>query len=174
MSEPTGTPLVVGRVSGVFGTRGWLKVQSHTRPFEQLLEYVPWLLRVDGQWREQRVREARRHHGTLIVALDGVADRDTAAGLVRADIAVLRSQLPAPAPGEFYWVDLVGLTVVNRDDVVLGEVRGLLETGAHDVVRVAPPAAGASERLIPFVREVYVLDIDLAAGIMRVDWHADD
>ncbi|MEQ8495073.1 MAG: ribosome maturation factor RimM, partial [Gammaproteobacteria bacterium] len=100
--------------------------------------------------------------------------RDAAGALVRADIGIRRQQLPPAAPDEYYWVDLIGLTVVNREGARLGEVRGLLETGAHDVLRVVDTSAAGLERLIPFVREVYVLDIDLAGRIMRVDWHVDD
>lgn len=172
MNESRREPVVIGRVSGVFGTRGWLKVQSYTRPAERLVDYAPWLLRTDDGWEEVRLRESRRHHGGLIVALEGIDDRDRAAALVRRDIATRRERFAPPEPGEFYWFDLVGLRVVNRDDACLGHVRGLLETAAHDVLRVVD--AAGRERLIPFVRDVYVLDVDTAGGSMRVDWHVDD
>lgn len=165
-------PVVVGRVSGVFGTRGWLRIESYTRPFDNLANYQPWLLRLESGWTPHRLLEARRHHGGLIVALEGVTERDRASALVRCDIAVSRALFPAPEPGEFYWADLLDLAVRNRDGIELGRVRGMLETAAHDVVRVQKDDGG--ERLIPFVREVYVLEVDLEGGVLLVDWHADD
>ena len=170
--EPTALNdyLLVGRISGLFGTRGWVKVFSYTRPRDNLLEYDPWFLRVDGEWRRYAVREARRHHGGVIALLEGIDDRDQAATLVKREIAVTRAQLGPSTPGEYYWADLVGLQVTNLQGEALGHVEGLLETGAHDVLRVV----GEREYLVPYVRDVYVLAIDLAAGTMQVDWHADD
>jgi 16S rRNA processing protein RimM len=165
-------PVTVGRVSGVFGTRGWLRVESYTRPLGQLGCYRPWLLRLDAGWTPFQVLESRQHHGGLIVSLDGVTARDSAAQLVRRDIAVDRTLFPDPAPGEFYWVDLIGLEVRNVAGIVLGRVRGMLETAAHDVVRVV--GADGRERLIPFVRGVFIVEVDIEAGLLVVDWHPDD
>jgi 16S rRNA processing protein RimM len=160
----------VGRINGLFGTRGWVKVFSHTRPRENLLTYNPWFLRKDGEWQPFQVMEARQHHGGVIARLAGVDDRDQAGALVRRDVAITREQLaPAPADG-YYWADLIGLRVVNLDGEELGRVSSLMETGAHDVLRIE----GAREYLVPFVRNVYVLSVDLGAGQMQVDWHTDD
>lgn len=164
--------VTVGRIAGVFGTRGWLRVISYTRPPDNLLQYTPWWLHTDVGWQTWRVAAARRHHGGLIVNLAGVDDREHAATLLRCDIAVARAQLPPPAPGEYYWVDLVGLTVRNRSGIDLGRVRGLFETAAHDVLRVVD--ADGRERLIPFVQGVHVDAVDLAGREVRVDWHPDD
>jgi len=165
-------PVTVGRVSGVFGTRGWLRIESYTRPLDQLARYRPWLLRCDTGWTAYQVLEARQHHGGLIASLDGITTRDDAVQLVRRDIAVERALFAEPAPGEFYWVDLIGIEVRNLDGIVLGRVRNMIETAAHDVVRVA--GADGRERLIPFVRGIFIVDIDLAAGVLVVDWHPDD
>lgn len=165
-------PIVVGRIAGVFGTRGWVRVQSYTRPIENLLEYSPWLLHTDGIWREYEVTAARQHHGGLIVELRGIADRDLAAALVHADIAVQRQQLGEAGADAYFWVDLIGLAVYNTEGVPLGEVKGLLETAAHDVLRIVD--GDGRERLVPFVRGVFVLEVDLAAGRIVVDWHPDD
>ncbi len=123
-----------------------------------------------GEWRDFALDDGRRHHGGLIVSFTGVDQRDAAAALLGADIAVQRAQLRPAQRGEYYWADLLGLQVVNRDGVVLGRVSGLLETPAHDVVQVT----GERERLIPFVRDIYILDVDLEGELMRVDWHVDD
>lgn len=160
----------VARINGLFGTRGWVKVFSHTRPRQNLLTYNPWYLRAEGEWQSFEVVEARHHHGGVIARLAGIGDRDQAAVLVRRDVAITRDQLgPAPAD-DFYWADLIGLRVVNLDGQELGRVSSLMETGAHDVLRIE----GAREYLIPFVRNVYVLAVDVAGGEMRVDWHLDD
>ncbi|MEX2480786.1 MAG: ribosome maturation factor RimM [Gammaproteobacteria bacterium] len=165
-------PVVVGRVSGVFGTRGWLRIESYTRPYDNLANYQPWLLRLDSGWTPHRLLEARRHHGGLIAVIEGVTERDGAGALMRCDIGVSRALFAVPEPDEFYWADLLGLTVRNRDGIDLGRVRGMLETAAHDVVRVQRDDGG--ERLIPFVRDVYVLEVDLEGGVLLVDWHPDD
>ena len=162
--------IVVGRVSGVFGTRGWLKVHSYTRPRENLLGYNPWSLLNDGQWLEFELAEGRRHHGGLIVLLKGFTQREQAATMVRCDIAVPKSELPVAPAGEYYWADLIGLRVVNTSGDALGKVTGLIETNAHDVLRVS----AERERLIPFVSAVYVLEVDLDGGLIHVDWHKDD
>jgi 16S rRNA processing protein RimM len=164
--------VVVGRVSGVFGTRGWVRVHSYTRPPENVLDYSPWSIRVDGGWQAFEVTAARHHHKGLIVALRDVADRDRAAALVHADIAVARTQFGDAGPAAYYWVDLIGLAVSNLAGLALGTVRGLYETAAHDVLRVVDD--DGRERLIPFVRDVYVMTVDLDAGTLVVDWHADD
>ena len=127
------------------------------------------MIRTGGQWRTFELREHRRHHGAYIARFDGIEDRNDAESLVRADIAIPREQLPAADEGEYYWRDLIGLTVLDGEDRHLGQVRGLYETGAHDVLRVA---TGDGELLIPFVTGVYIMDVDLAAGRMRVDWPA--
>ncbi len=160
----------VGRVNGLFGTRGWVKVFSHTRPRENLLTYNPWFLRTDGEWQAFQVLEARQHHGGVIARLAGVDDRDQAGVLVRRDVAIKREQLGPASTGDYYWADLVGLRVVNRAGEELGRVSSLMETGAHDVLRIE----GKREYLIPFVRDVYVLAVDLIGGEMQVDWHLDD
>ncbi|MCC6709683.1 MAG: ribosome maturation factor RimM [Gammaproteobacteria bacterium] len=162
--------ILVGRINGLFGTRGWVKVFSHTRPRDNLVDYSPWYLLTDGEWRAYEVIEARRHHGGVIAHLAGIDDRDQAASLVRRDVAITREQLGPAGHGDYYWADLVGLKVINRDGQELGTVTGLMETGAHDVMRIE----GAREYLIPYVRDVYVLSVDVAGGEMRVDWHSDD
>lgn len=163
-------PVVVGQVNGLFGTRGWVKVFSHTRPRDNLLHYDPWYLRGPTGWQRFAVREGRSQRGGLVARLDGIDDRDQAAALLKRDIGVPRSQL-APLPArQYYWADLVGLAVVNREGQALGRVRALFDTGAHDVLEVS----GERTRLIPCVMDVYVLEVDLAAGRMLVDWHVDD
>jgi 16S rRNA processing protein RimM len=108
-------------------------------------------------------------HGTVLVArLEQIDDRTQAEQLTGARVAVARKELPAPAPGEFYWSDLVGLSVINEQGITLGAVQEVLDTGAHAVLRVV----GECERLIPFV-DAYVRDVDAAGRAIRVDWQPD-
>lgn len=158
--------IVVGRISGVYGVRGWVKVFAYTRHREDILAYSPWYLRIAGEWKPLDVEDGRIHGKGIVAKLAGYEDRDAAARLLNTEIAVTRAQLPALAEGEYYWADLIGLDVVTANGVALGRVDHLLETGANDVLVVE----GERERLIPFVPGQVVLDIDLGAGVILVDW----
>lgn len=141
-------------------------MRSYTEPREAILDYRDWLLLEDGTRRTVRLAEGKRHGKTVIVRIDGIDDRDGAAAYVGCDIGVSREQLPNTERGEYYWADLEGLQVVHRDGRKIGEVAYLLATGANDVLVVK----GKKEILIPFVRDDVIKDVDLAAGIITVDW----
>jgi 16S rRNA processing protein RimM len=174
MTEPQASDstdiVIVGRVSGVFGTRGWIKIWSHTRPPENILHFEEWLLGAPGEWRETKLVTGREHGSTFIAQIEGLNDREVAAGLVGKSIAVRRDQLPRIAEDEYYWIELIGMRVVNRDGIELGTVRRCHETGSADVLEVV----GSREHLIPFVRGVYIDAVDRAARSIRVDWHEED
>jgi len=165
----TTQPVVLGRISGLFGVRGWVKVYSYTDPREAVLKFDRWLLSGNDGWREASVAEGQRHGKTIIARLDGYVDREQAAGLIGTEIGVPRELLPAAEVGRFYWSDLEGLRVVHRDGSVLGTVSYLLETGANDVMVVK----GEQELLIPFVMDKVVLGVDLDKGEIQVDWEWD-
>jgi 16S rRNA processing protein RimM len=157
--------VVLGRISGVYGVRGWVRIFSETEPREGILRYSPWY--VDGEPRE--VAEGRRHGKGLVVRLRGCDDRDQAASLMGREIAIRRDQLPPPSADEFYWADLEGLAVETVDGVALGTVSHLFATGANDVLVVR----GDRERLLPFVWEQVIHSVDFGAGLIRVDWDPD-
>ena len=165
----TSRPVVLGRIVGLFGVRGWVKVFSHTDPREAVLEHKSWLLNRNDSWQSVQVAEGKRQGKSVIARLSGIDDRDAAAALVGSDIGVPRDALPDAKPGEFYWVDLEGLRVVQNDGSDLGRVDYLLATGANDVLVVK----GETERLIPFVMDEIVLDVDLGNGVITVDWEWD-
>jgi 16S rRNA processing protein RimM len=165
----TTQPVVLGRISGLFGVKGWVKVYSYTEPREAVLEYRRWLLSGKDGWREVTVAEGQRHGKMIIARIDGYVDRDQAAELMGTEIAVPRDELPEAEEGRFYWSDLEGLRVVHRDGTELGKVAYLLETGANDVMVVQ----GEQERLIPFVMGEVILGVDLASGRIDVDWEWD-
>ncbi len=162
--------IVVGRINGLHGVQGWVKVFSHTQPRENILRYRTWHLLLGGQWVATKLLDGRQQGKGIVAHLDGYDDRDQAASLMETEIAIRREQLAATVPGEYYWADLQGLTVVNTEGVELGTVTHLLETGANDVLVVRD---GATERLIPYVPGQFVLEVVLDEGLMRVDWDPD-
>lgn len=156
----------VGKISGVFGVKGWVKVFSFTDPRENILTYSPWLLKKGDETKTVEVIDGQLQGKTIVAQLAGVNDRDQAAGLMGWDVFITQDQLPAVAKDEYYWSDLVGLKVETIDGVQLGVVDGLLETGANDVIIVQ----GERERAIPFIQGQTIIDIDLNAGRIIVDW----
>jgi 16S rRNA processing protein RimM len=165
-TESPDTLVTVGRISGVYGVKGWLRIYSHTEPRDNILSYNPWQLRLADGWRSVELLDGRAQGKGVIAHLAGCDDRDQAARWVDTEIAVRRSQLPATQAGEYYWRDLIGLRVVTLGGEELGTVDTLLETGAHDVLVVQ----GERERLIPYVLGDVVSAVDLEAGELRVDW----
>jgi len=165
----------MGRILGPFGVRGWVKVRPLSELPDTLLDHPTWWVRSEREstWREMRRTAGRMHAGTVLAALSSVETREAALALAWCDVGVLREALPAVREGEIYWADLVGLDVVNREGVVLGQVRGVTEHGAHPLLRVARPAnAPGSERLIPWVPAI-IDQVDLEAKRIAVDWGAD-
>ena len=162
-------PVILGRISGLFGVRGWVRVFSYTEPREAILQYKGLLLGRNGDWQSVKVAEGQRHGKSVILRLEGFDDRDRAVGLIGTEIGADRSELPEPEDGHFYWSDLAGLKVVHRDGTELGNVKDILETGAHDVMVVE----GEQERLIPFVIDEVVLSVDLDERLISVDWEWD-
>jgi 16S rRNA processing protein RimM len=158
--------IVIGKVTGHFGVKGWVKIHSWTEPREKIIEYHPWLLELSGGWREWQVAEGHNHGKSLIARLQDVENREQAAVCIGANIAVHRWQLAATKPGEYYWVDLIGLQVRLMDGRELGTVKDLLATGANDVLVVQ----GVREHLIPFIRGRVIKDVDLDARVIRADW----
>ncbi len=170
MTDPAAADelVVIGRVRGVFGVRGWVKVLSYTRPSEAILQYNPWFLRTGEQWGTVRLVSGRRQAKGVIACFEGCSDRDQASAWVGAEIAVTRAQLPRLQPGEYYWTQLEGLRVINLAGDELGRVDHLLETGANDVLVVE----GDRQRLIPYIPDV-IRKVDLDSGTMLVDWDVD-
>lgn len=162
----------VGKISGVFGVKGWLKVFSFTDPRDNILNYKPLYMKQQGQWVKVEVTGGKLQGKAIVMSLKQVTDRNLAMPLMGAELAIQRSQLKVAAEDEYYWADLIGLNVVNQQDVLLGQVDHLLETGANDVL-VVKTADVETEMLIPFVFDEVVLQIDLQNQNILVDWQAD-
>jgi len=159
-------PIVVGKVLGAYGVKGWLKVVSFTDPADNLLGYRPWQLTRAGRVHALELEAARRHGQVYVAKIKGIDDRDSAETLADAEIAIDASALPRLPDNEFYWRDLLGMAVVLPDGALLGRVVELIETGANDVLVVE---GDAGRRLIPFVATV-IGEVDLVARKLVADW----
>ncbi|HSV18687.1 MAG TPA: ribosome maturation factor RimM [Casimicrobiaceae bacterium] len=167
----------MGRIGGAYGVRGQVRVVPVSEDPLALGRHARWWVRRrdNEPWQPCQASGVKAHGGALVATLAGVANREDAERLRGAQVGIARDDLPALAEGEIYWTDLQGLVVINRDGVVLGHVTGMMDNGAHAIVRVQPDAAeGArAERLIPWV-PAHVERVDLAGRTIQVDWPADE
>lgn len=165
--------LVMGYIAGAYGVKGWVRIRPYSDDPDALLNTRTWWID-KPEWHDVDMLEAKFHSGDVVAKLMGVADRDAAEMLKGAVVHVRRAHFPALADDEFYWVDLIGLAVENLDGVSLGTVFGLMENGAHPILKVAPSpdAKEADVRLIPFVDQ-FVRTVDMDARKIVVDWGVD-
>ncbi len=167
----------VGHIGSAYGLKGRVNIISYTQPKTNIIDYSPWYIQPRFQQRDEtyqlvKVEQIRKHGKGIVAQLPECNDRTAAESLKNIPIAILREQLPAQASDEYYWHDLIGLTVTTVDDIKLGTVTDLLETGANDVLVVEEELiAGKTKiRLIPFIRPAVVTKIDLIAESIVVDW----
>jgi len=158
----------MGRIAATFGIKGWIKVQPYSEDPGTLMDFASWRLGRGEQQAHYSVEAVQDHGKALVAKLAGIDDRDAAYALRGQEISVAKRDLPPPEENEFYWSDLIGLTVVNREGAELGKVDSLMEGGANDLLVVK----GAREHLIPFVA-AFVGKVDLAGGTIEVDWGED-
>ena len=171
--------VVLGKLTSPYGVKGWLKVYSYTSPMDGILDYPEWVLRQGQSVSRHRLLQGRRQGKGLVARLEGVEDRSAAERLAGAEVLLPKADLPELPRGDYYWHQLEGLAVVTREGETLGRIRYLFETGANDVMVVKgdpegePAAIDARERLLPFLPDEVILDVDLDAGVMTVDWDPD-
>jgi len=158
----------MGRIVAPFGVKGWIKVQPFTAETSSLPAYGTWWLGHDGDWQAHQVERSQAQGRVVVAKLRNCENREAALLFRGRHVAIPREAFPQTAANEFYWADLLGLRVVNEAAQDFGEVIRVLETGANDVLVVQ----GECERLIPFIADV-IKAVDLAAGVIRVDWGAD-
>lgn len=166
--------IVLGRIVAPFGVKGWVRVAPFGDDPLSWGQMPQWWTAhdaesPDGSWRNLSLRECRTHGDGLIALFEEIPDRDTADKFKGWYVGAPRSAMPAPDENEYYWHDLIGLRIENLGGETLGKVEGLISTGAHDVLRVVDEE---TERLIPFVA-AYAQEVDLAGGVIRVDWQKD-
>jgi len=160
--------IALGKIVGVFGVKGWVKVFSETRPREQIFKYTPWILEQNGSSSEVKIIDGRKQGKGLVASLDGVTDCEIARKLIGAEITIADHALPAAGIDEYYWSQLTGLKVENNQGFDMGRVSGFFETGANDVM-VVKGGASEKEHLIPFTKFA-IVDVDLKAERIIVDW----
>ena len=159
----------MGYIKGVFGVKGWVKVAVSTEYTDSLLDYPQWRLSKDGHSRMFSVAESKVAGDELQVLFSGIDNRDAAFALRGHTVEIDRADFGDTEDGEYYWADLIGLNVVNRQQQCLGTVSKLLETGAHDVLVVD---GEFGQKLIPFVAQ-YIDEVMLAEQTIHVDWGTD-
>jgi len=182
--DETSEKVILGRITGVYGVKGWIKVFSYTDPKEAIVDYSPWYIRAENRnpdhknqapWRQVKLKAGKRHAKTVVAKLEHCNDRDEAMAYVGTEIAIELHQLEElRAKNEFYWRDLIGLRVINQQGIELGVVKRLMETGANDVLVVVSEVDGtAVERLIPWTMDIAIIAVDIEQGVITVDWDAD-
>lgn len=168
--------LEVGRFGSVYGVRGWIRIISETENPENVFTYSPWLLRKAGGWRSIQLSEWKRHNEGYICKIEGISDREQAKLLTGQAVFVTEDVLPPLQEGEYYWRDLIGLSVVNTAGYALGVVDDLMDTGSNSVLIVRAEerdAFGKKERLIPVINGRFVKGVDFGAKVITVDWDPD-
>ena len=161
--------VAMGYIKGVFGIKGWLKIAANTEYSDSLLDYPEWQLVKDGKTVVVTLEEGKVVNGELQVKFEGINDRDLAFSLRGYTIEIPREAFAPTEEGEYYWADLVGMTVVNKDHTVLGKVSNLMETGANDVLVVN---GKYGQILIPFVSQ-YIETVDTGSKTITADWGLD-
>lgn len=182
MGEPGSNSLTVGKITGCYGIKGWVKIHSFTDPQENLFRFGNWRLRRRGSLESVEFDAWKRHGKGVVAHIAGVDDRTLAESFKGLQIVVDGNSLPTLEEGDFYWHQLQGLQVwcrepeTSNDRVLLGEVDYLIETGANDVLVVKATADSIDERehLIPYLPDDTVVRVSLEEGVMEVDWYLEE
>ena len=169
-------PVVLGKLGSSHGIKGWLKITTYTDSVEGIFDYSPWLIKDQGEWREVKVLQWRFQGKAVVASLEGVETRDQAQMLTNCEIAVTPQQIETLPEDEFYWRDLIGCEVVNTKGYNMGKVQEIVETGSNDVLLVkanAKDGFGKAERMMPFVTEQFIIEVNLTEKQITVDWDPD-
>ena len=157
--------ICVGHVLGAHGIKGWVRVYSNTSPRENVVAYSPWRVEVGDELKTLAV-DGRAQGKNILARLEGIENRDQAEALTGCKLYISHQQLPRLEAGEYYWSDLIGMRVESLAAEPLGTIESMLETGADDVMVLK----GERERLIPFVIDDIVREVDLEGRRLVVDW----
>ncbi len=175
--------ILVGHITGAYGVQGWVRIHPYSAEASALLHAKTWWLSKDGgDVQDVEKLEAKQHGDDVVARLMGIAGRDAAEGLKGHVVQIQRSHFPVLTDNEFYWLDLIGLAVVNLQGECLGDVADLIDNGAHPILRVVkklteaeqqtPGSSTTREYLIPFV-EQFVPEVDQKNKKITVDWGLD-
>ena len=160
--------LLVGKINGFFGLQGWVKVFSFTSPRSNILNYSPWSIKFEDIFQEIDVIKGREQSKTIVAHIKGIDNREDSQKFIGKDVYIDKEQLPELKEGEYYWHELIGFKVINKNQENLGVVNYFVETGANDVLVVR----GKKEHWIPYI-EPFLLSIDSQNKEILVDWDKD-
>ena len=160
--------IYLGKITGVHGIKGWLKIQSFSSPPENILNYPSWIINNQGEEDFYSIEKGRKQNNKIVVKLEKIDDRNTAESLINSKIQILRSDLPKLSNENYYWSDLVGLSVLSSEEKVIGKIESLIETGANDVMVIITLK---DERiLIPFVMHEIIKEVNVELNYIKIDW----
>lgn len=169
MQPDSDSIITLGKINGVFGVKGWVKVYSYTAQQDDILSYKTWYLLQAGKWQKVKLLNGQRQGKGIVANIEGIVDRDQALALQGTLIGTAREALPELPADQFYWSDLIGLNVVTVEEQPLGKISHLFETGANDVMVVK----GDRERWLPWLMNDVVKRVDLGERTVQVDWDPD-
>jgi len=171
MNRSDNNETVLGKITSVYGVKGWVKIYSFTDPIESILQYRRWTLKKNGVVKIVNLSTGKKHGKGLVACLEGCNDRDVAQEFCGSFISVATEELPELEDGEYYWYQLEGLSVKTVEGQDLGTLSHLIETGSNDVMVVKANRGDAKkERLIPYLPGQVVTDINLEVKTITVDW----
>lgn len=162
--------VILGRLGRPQGLKGFIRVISFTEPESNILDYLPWHIQKKDHWIPLQVDNFQVQNKTILVKIEDYTEREAVAELTNCNIGVLREQLPNLLAGEFYWHELQNMTVQNKEGIVLGQVTQIMPTGTHEVLVIE----GKKHHLIPYVPEIYILEVDPVQRQIIVDWDEND
>ena len=160
--------IFLGKISGVHGIKGWLKIQSFSSPPENILNYSEWIINNQGEEDFYSIEKGRKQNNKIVVKLEKIDDRNTAESLINSKIQILRSDLPKLPNDNYYWSDLVGLSVLNSEEKVIGKIESLIETGANDVMVIN--TAKDERVLVPFVMHEIIKEVNIELNYIKIEW----
>ena len=160
--------IYLGKITGVHGIKGWLKIQSFSSPPENILNYPQWIINNNGEEDFYSIEKGRKQNNKIVVKLEKIDDRNTAESLINSKIQILRSDLPKLSNENYYWSDLVGLSVLDSEEEVIGKIESLIATGANDVMVIN---TSKDERvLVPFVMHEIIKEVNVELNYIKIDW----
>ena len=165
--------LVIGIIGSPYGVKGWVKITSHTHDLDGVFAYTPWLLGQVEESKDYVVDQWRTHNKGLVAKLVGVDNRDDAEGIKNLEISIKAAMLPELDDSDVYWRELVGMQVITDKGYNLGVIKELFETGANDVLLVKAnlnDAFGQKERMVPYLLDQVIKQVDRQAKTVIVDW----
>ena len=160
--------IYLGKITGAHGIKGWLKIQSFSSPPENILNYPQWIINNQGKNDFYTLEQGRKQKNKIVVKLEKINDRNTAESLINSKIQILRSDLPKLSNENYYWSDLVGLSVLNSEDKVIGKIESLIETGANDVMVIN--TTKDERALVPFVMHEIIKEVNVELNYIKIDW----